>query len=185
MIGPLSVVAAATIQFLGSALAVFLSGTVLWNEIQLYLMVKRSLETYGSNALIRFEFLNPLVYLTYIFFPLAIGLLGMASSIGLLCMREWARKATIFLATVPVSVCVLLVILRPRTLFPPDPGQGTILAFGGGVYLALLVCLLIVLIPVSIWLNYVLTRESVRSLFSQPKGPLTLGASSRIIGPHP
>jgi hypothetical protein len=169
MIGPLSVVAVATIQFLGSALAVFLSGAVLWNEIQLYLMVKRSVETYGSNALIRFEFLNPLVYLTYIFFPLAIGLLGMASSIGLLCMREWARKATIFLATFPVSVCVLLFILRPKTLFPPDPGQGVILAFGGGVYLALLMCLLLFLIPVSGWFNYVLTRENVRSQFRSQK----------------
>ncbi len=165
MNGPLSVVAVAAIQFLGSALAAFLSGAGLWNEIQIYLMVKRSLETYGSSANIRFEFLNPLVYLTYIFFPLAIGLLGMASSIGLLCMREWARKATIFLATVPASVCVLLVILRPRTLFPPDPGQGAMLAFGGGVYLALLMYLLIVLIPISIWFYKVLSRESIRSQF--------------------
>jgi hypothetical protein len=62
---------------------------------------------------------------------MAIGLLGMASSIGLLDMREWALKATIFLATFPVSVCVLLLILRPKTLFLPDPGQGAMLAFGG------------------------------------------------------
>jgi len=163
-----SVVAVAAIQFLASALAAFLSGAGLWNEIHIYLMVKRSLETYRSNALIRFEFLNPLVYLTYIFFPLAIGLLGMASSIGLLCMREWARKATIFLATVPVSVCVLLVILRPRTLFPPDPGNGAILAFGGGVYLALLMYLLIFLIPISIWFFKVLTREKRSFSISQP-----------------
>src|SRR6266851_3660782 len=127
-----SVVAVAAIQFLASALAAFLSSAGLWNEIHIYLMVKRSLETYGSNALIRFEFLNPLVYLTYIFFPLAIGLLGMASSIGLLRMREWARKATIFLATFPVSVCVLLLILRPKTLFPPDPGK--LPGVGGGVH---------------------------------------------------
>jgi hypothetical protein len=149
----------------GSALAAFLSGAMLWSEIPIYFMVKRSLETYGPNAQIRFEFLDPLVYLTYIFFPLAIGLLGMASSIGLLCMREWARKTTIFLATVPVSICVLLVILRPRALFPPDPGQGALLAFGGGVYLVLLVYLLIVLIPISVWFLKVLTRESVRSEF--------------------
>jgi hypothetical protein len=58
---------------------------------------------------------------------MAIGLLGMASSIGLLDMREWALKATIFLATFPVSVCVLLLILRPKTLFLPDPGQGAML----------------------------------------------------------
>ena len=171
MNGPISVAAVASIQFLGSALAVLLSGVMLSGEIHLYLMVKRALETYGPSAPIRFEFLNPLVYLTYIFFPMAIGLLGMATSIGLLCTREWARKATIFLATFPVSVCVLLVILRPKTLFPPDPGQGAILAFGGGLYLALLMCLLIVLVPISIWFRYVLTRESVRSEFRRVGHP--------------
>jgi len=171
MNGPISVVAVAAIQFIGSALAAFLSGAVLWSEIHIYLMVKRALETYGPGAPIRFEFLNPLVYLTYIFFPLAIGLLGMASTIGLLCMREWARKATIFLATFPVSVCVLLLILRPKTLFPRDPGQGAMLVFGGGVYLVLLMCLLIFLIPISIWFRYVLTRESVRSQFRRDGWP--------------
>jgi hypothetical protein len=160
-----SVTAVAVVEFIGSALAVFLSGTALLGEIQNYLQVKHALETYGPSAPIRFEFLHPLVYVTYIFFPLAIGLLGMASSIGLLCMREWARKTTLFLATVPVSVYVLLVILRPRALFPPDPGQGAILAFGGGVYVVFLVCLLTVLIPVSIWFRKVITRESVRSQF--------------------
>jgi hypothetical protein len=169
MNGPVSVVAVAAIQFLASALAAFFSGVMLRNEIYLYFMVKRSLETYGPSATIRFEFLNPLVYLTFIFFPLAVGLLGMASSVGLLCTREWARKATIFLATFPVSVCVLLFLLRPKTLFPPDPGQGAILAFGGGVYLVLLMFLLVLLIPVSTWFNYVLTRESVRSQFRSPK----------------
>ncbi len=123
-----SVVAVAAIQFLGSALAAFLSGAMLWSEIQIYFLVKRSLETYGSSAHIRFEFLNPLVYLTFILFPMAIGLLGMGSSMGLLCMREWARKTTIFLATVPVSVCVLLVLTpatstirgRIRSRIPPQ-----------------------------------------------------------------
>lgn len=161
--------AVAVVEFLGSSLAAFLSGGVLWNEIHSYFVVKRVLETYGPSASIRYDVLNPLVYLTYIFFPLAIGLLGMASSIGLLCMREWARKGTIFLATVPVSVCVLLVILRPRALFPPDPGNGALLVFGGGVYLVLFVYLLIVLIPISIWFRKVLTRESVRSQFRSPK----------------
>jgi hypothetical protein len=61
MNGPLSVVGIAAIQFLGSALAAFLSGAVLSGEIQGYLMVKRASETYGPSAPIRFEFLNPLV----------------------------------------------------------------------------------------------------------------------------
>jgi hypothetical protein len=153
---------------------------VLSGEIQGYLMVKRALETYGPSAPIRFEFLNPLVYLTFIFFPMAIGLLGMASSIGLLGMREWARKATIFLATFPVSVCVLLLILRPKTLFLPDPGQGAMLAFGGGVYLALLMCLLIVLIPISIWFS-LLAKAFVLNF----GGWSTLNALRRSWVPHP
>jgi len=180
MNGPLSVVGIAAIQLLRSALAAFLSGAVLSGEIQGYLMVKRALETYGPSAPIRFEFLNPLVYLTFIFFPMAIGLLGMASSIGLLGMREWARKATIFLATFPVSVCVLLLILRPKTLFLPDPGQGAMLAFGGGVYLALLMCLLIVLIPISIWFS-LLAKAFVLNF----GGWSTLNALRRSWVPHP
>jgi hypothetical protein len=101
--------------------------------------------------------------------PMLFGLLGIVCACGLFGLREWARKGTLFLATVPVLVCVLLVLFHPSAVFPPDPGQGAILAFGGGVYLALFVFLLIVLIPVSIWWQVLLTRESVRSQFQSQK----------------
>ena len=123
MNGPLSVVGIAAIQFLGSAPAAFLSGAVLSGEIQGYSMVKRALETYGPSAPIRFEFLNPLVYL---------------------------------------------------------PGQGAMLAFGGGVYLALLMCLLIVLIPISIWFS-LLAKAFVLNF----GGWSTLNALRRSWVPHP
>jgi hypothetical protein len=162
---PNSVIVVAVVEFLGSALAAFWSVVLLFGEISSYFQVKRALENYGPSAPIRYDVLNPLVYVMYIFFLLLIGLMGMASSIGLLRKREWARKWTILLATIPVSVCVLLVILRPKALFPPDPGNGALLVVGGGVYLVLFMYLLNFLIPISIWFRKVLTRESVRSQF--------------------
>jgi len=113
-----------------------------------------------------FHFLDPAFYVVFMILPTSFGLLGIDCAGGLLGLREWARKGTLFLATVPVLVCVLLVLFHPSAVFfSPDPGQGAILAFGGGVYLALFVCLLVVLIPVSIWWQIMLTRESVRSQF--------------------
>jgi len=156
-------VAAAIVELLGSVLALLVSLVFLQADIDRYRSSEKLVHIYGSAS--AFHFLDPAFYVVFMILPMSFGLLGIVCAGGLLGLREWARKGTLFLATVPVLVSVLLVLFHPSAVFPPDPGQGAILAFGGGVYLALFVCLLVVLIPVSIWWQIMLTRESVRSQF--------------------
>jgi hypothetical protein len=155
--------AAAIVEFLGSVLALLVSLVFLRSDIDQYHLSQKFVHIYGPGS--AYHFLHPAFYIVYMILPMLFGLTGIVCACGMLGLREWARKGTLFLATVPVLVCVLLVLSHPSAVFPPDPGQGAILAFGGGVYLALFVCLLVVLIPVSIWWQIMLTRESVRSLF--------------------
>jgi hypothetical protein len=160
---PNSVVVIGVLEFFGSLLALLVSVVFLWSEIDRYQLSKRFEQLYGPTS--AFHFINPAFYLVYMVLPMSFGLLGVVCAFGLPRLREWARKGTLFLGTVPVLVCGLLVLFRPAAVFPPDPSQGTILAFGGGIYLALFLYLLVVLIPVSIWWQILLTRKNVSALF--------------------
>jgi hypothetical protein len=159
----LPVLAAAIVEFLGSVLALLVSVVFLRSEIDLYHLSEKFVHIYGPAS--AFHFLGPAFYIVYMILPMLFGLLGIVCACGLFGLREWARKGTLFLATVPVLVCVLLVLFHPSAVFPPDPGQGAILAFGGGVYLGLFVYLLVALIPVSIWWLILFTRSSIRAQF--------------------
>jgi hypothetical protein len=156
---PTSVRAAAIVEFLGSIFSLLVSLVFLWSEIDRYQGSKQLVRIYGPASV--FHFYNPAFYIVYMLLPLLFGGLGIVCACGLFGLREWARKGTLFLATVPVLVCVLLVLFHLSGVFPPDPGQGAILAFGGGVYLALFAYLLVFLIPVSIWWQILLTRERI------------------------
>jgi hypothetical protein len=124
------------------------------DEIHLYHLYPRT-----------YQFLAPAVYVVYMILPIGFALLGIAASVGLFRLREWGRRATIVLSIVPVLGCALLVLLRPRSVFPPDPGQGALLVIGGGIYLLIFELLLAILIPISIWWLFLLTRSNVRSQF--------------------
>ncbi len=91
---------------------------------------------------------------------IAFSLLGIVTAIGLLLLREWARKATIFLSTVPV--CVLLFALLVFFDATHATGRGGLVAAYGflmyGVFL-------LILIPLSIWWYVLLTRDKVRAQF--------------------
>jgi len=67
-----------------------------------------------------FHFLDPAFYVVFMILPTSFGLLGIDCAGGLLGLREWARKGTLFLATVPVLVCVLLVLFHPSAVFFPQ-----------------------------------------------------------------
>jgi hypothetical protein len=146
-------VAAAAVQLIGSLAVLTPPGLALAEEIQLRRMYPRS-----------YQFLHPMVYVVLIAVPICFGLVGIATSIELLRLREWARRVTLFLATVPVAGCVLLVALHPSSVFPPEPGRGAILVMGD-IYLLAYKLLLAVLIPRSIWWWVLFTRESVRTQF--------------------
>jgi len=151
--GSHAIVAAAAVQLVGSLAVLAPSGLFLTDEILLRQMSPRN-----------YQFLHPAVYVFLIAIPLCFGLFGVTTSIGLLRRREWARKATLFLATVPVVGCVLLVAFHAPSVFPPEPGQGAILVIGD-VYLLAYKFLLAVLIPISIWWWILFTREGVRAQF--------------------
>jgi len=148
-----SVFAVAVVQFFGSLAALVPSGLFLLEEVQLH-------DRHPTN----YRLLHPAVYVVYIAVPICFGLLGIVTSIGLVRLREWARRSTLFLSIVPVIGCALLIIISPPSVFP-HPGQGAMLAMGGGIYLLAYKLLLAILIPISIRWLVLLTRESVRSQF--------------------
>jgi hypothetical protein len=88
------------------------------------------------------------------------SLLGIVTSIGLLGLREWARKAVIFLSTVPVGGVVL------GLLFFGAAGQANGAAsLYAGVGILMYGVLLVILLGPSIWWFVLFRKETVRSLF--------------------
>jgi len=99
--------------------------------------------------------------------PISCSLLGLVTAVGLMRLRDWARKVAIFLSTVPVLSCALLVLSQPPSIFPPPKSseQYAILTIGPGLGLLFYEYLLVILIPLSIWWLVLFTRKSVRSQF--------------------
>lgn len=102
--------------------------------------------------------------LCFIILPTAFALLGLATGFGLLRMKEWARKAMIFLSTVPVLGCALLLLFAPASVFPPrQPNKAPL--FGSEFFFGILDYVLVLLTPISLWWLILFTRASVRSEF--------------------
>jgi hypothetical protein len=106
--------------------------------------------------------LNPRVELLGML-PALCCVFGLVAGLGLVWLREWARRVTLYLATVPVTFDSLLVLFRPAFLFPPDV-HGAMLTIGDFGY-AVCVYSLVVLTPLSAWWLIVLTRARVRAQF--------------------
>jgi hypothetical protein len=95
--------------------------------------------------------------------PVIFCLLGLAAAGGLLFVKEWARKAALFLALAPLVVYLPIIFYHPASIFP-HTAHGTILTirdfgFVLGVYSV------VILSPFSAWWLVVLTRPGVRSEF--------------------
>jgi len=89
---------------------------------------------------------------------IAFSLLGIITSIGLLHLREPARKAAIFLSTVSLLILVLgLSFLLAVARSTHNPLFGAAFLLYGALF--------VILIPISIWWLVLLRRESVRSQF--------------------
>jgi hypothetical protein len=88
------------------------------------------------------------------------GLLGIVTSIGLLYLRERARKAAIFLSTSPM----ILVVFALLIFLAGGNGHGAESMNAG---LGFVVCgvELVILLPLSIWWLVLFTRDKVRSQF--------------------
>lgn len=141
---PRSVIAVAIVLFLGSLPCFFTSGNFLWQLGWL------SADNRASLAVI-------------LGLPFLFSLVAIATSFGLLWRREWARKAGLGLATFPVCACVLFLILyHPYDLYSPPFAAMDVFRLIAEILLA-------ILIPASIWWWFLLTRDSVRSLFRQDR----------------
>jgi hypothetical protein len=131
-------------QFLGSGAILIAYGRFLWGMI---LFDRR----YPNH-----EVLHPAIWAAFVAAPICFSLLGIVTSIGLLRLREWARRGTILLSTVPVLGGAALAALHPPLLFPSQIS---------GIVFAIFMYVLATLAVVSIWWLVVMTRKSVRDQF--------------------
>jgi hypothetical protein len=137
-----SIVAVAAVQFLGSLPFLYICGTTLWGAVW-----------------VTHELANSPTLIAVLGLPFLFSLMAVVTSIGLLRLREWARRATLYLATLPVSGCALFLILyHPRNAYGAPFAVRDITHSVGKVLLA-------ILIPVSIWWWVLFTRNTVRSQF--------------------
>jgi hypothetical protein len=92
---------------------------------------------------------------------IAFSLIGIITSIGLLQLRERARKAAVFLSTVPAAILAFTVLTFAGAT--SETGRGGLVA---GYALLLYGAVFLIVLPVSIWWLVVLTRDRVKSQFS-------------------
>jgi hypothetical protein len=101
----------------------------------------------------------------YAVLPFCFSLLGIATSAGLFGLRESSRKLAILLSVAPVTICGLLLLLRPAAIFPPDAGSKYAIFAVGDLGIAVYAYTFLILVPVSAWGLILFTRKSVRSQF--------------------
>ena len=96
--------------------------------------------------------------------PGVIGIVGLLAAFGLFRLRAWARRTALYLALVPITVYLLLAVLRPESIFHPEP-RGALLTVGDLGY-PFCVYLAVLLAPLSLWALVLLNRREIRSQFS-------------------
>jgi hypothetical protein len=107
--------------------------------------------------------------------PISFSLIGLVTAVGLMLLKEWARKAAIFLSTVPALSYALLVFLRPASIVSrPRPNeQLSLMTIGSGLDFAVYVYLLVILSPFSVWWLILFTRPGVKAQFQPGKATRT------------
>ena len=148
-----AIIAVAVLQFLVSGATLAFFGLLLWGIVISY-------RRFPHNH----EVLPPVFWTFFIAFPLAFAALGIVTSIGLVRLREWARRGTIFLSVVPVSTYTLLLVWRPSSVFPANPRPGGPYAIGDVVGLAV-GALVVMLIPIGIWWLVLFRQLHIRAQF--------------------
>jgi hypothetical protein len=158
MKAPLSVGLAAAVLFMGAFLILLATVLMFANAVESYRIAGQALSGIVNARLV-----------AYAVVPLCFSLLGVATSVGLFGLREWARKLAIFLSVAPVTICGLLLLLRPVAIFRPDEGSKYAILTVGDLGIAVYAYMFMILIPVSVWWLFLFTRESVRSQFRRQK----------------
>ena len=133
---PPSVVAVAVVQVIGSLPILYFCGINLWGD-----------------AWVTHELWSSPIGLLVLGLPFLFSLVAVVTAVGLLRLRGWARRATLWLATLPLAGCALFLILyssRPYDILRP-----------------IAKILIWILAAISIWWWVLFTRSSVRSRFRQ------------------
>jgi len=99
--------------------------------------------------------------------PIGCSILGLVASVGIIRSKEWARKAVIFLSTVPILGCAILVLWHPASVFPPASPyeQYALLTIRSGLGYDIYVLFLLVLTPASILCLMILTGSGASVQF--------------------
>jgi hypothetical protein len=102
-------VLAAAVLLMGSVLILLATVLVSTNAVESYRIAGQPL-----SGIVNARFFAYAVLLFGFSLP------GVATSVGLFGLREWARKMAIFISVAPVTICGLLLLLRPDAIFHPD-----------------------------------------------------------------
>jgi hypothetical protein len=145
----ISIVAVAAVQFLGSLAILLLPAVLLTDEIHFHRWYPAAYQPKSAGF-----------YVVLVALPICLSRFGVITSIGVVRQRVWARRVTLFFATIPTLICVLWLILHhPRAV-----GDSSLLVVGE-LSNALAAYLLVVLAPISLWWWILFTGKSVRSQF--------------------
>ena len=149
-----SIRAAAAVQFLGSLGVMLFSALVLTSEMRLRRMYPASYQSQPARF-----------YDVFVVLPISLSLFGIITSIGLVRVREWARRVTLCFATVSPLVCALWLKLH----HPQSVGDAMLVI--GDISNAFAAIFLLILAPISLWWWILLTRQSVRTQFRGRSNP--------------
>jgi hypothetical protein len=146
-----SIKAVAAVQFLGSLAVLLLPGLLLTDEIRLYRWYPNNYQPQSAHF-----------YAVFVVLPICLSLFGIITSLGLVRLREWARRVTLYFPAVPLLICALWLILHhPRAL---DDSALLVIGDLSNWFAAVL---LVILAPISLWWWVTFTRKSVRSQFRE------------------
>lgn len=133
---PPSVIWVAVVQLLGSLPLLYFCGINLWGA-----------------AFITHEITHSPLLLVVLGLPFLFSLIAVVTSVGILRLTEWARRATLCLASFPICSCALFLILHH-----PQPYD---------ILRPIAEILMGILAAISIWWWALFTRNSVRSQFGR------------------
>ena len=106
----------------------------------------------------------------------AFSILMMILAAGLLRSKEWARRTAIYLVT-PCLAALLITTWAALAQAPPPPPAP--FAVGSGIDLFIVLCCLLLLVPIAVWWQILLTRQNIRCFFSGSRSEQGNGSSAK------
>jgi hypothetical protein len=106
----------------------------------------------------------PFTFLFLAVVPPFISAVGIRTGIGLFQLKGWARKAALVWATIALSFCSAIIALRPfETFIFPD----RVVTDAEYLRQLLVISVLVLLLPISIWWLFYFRMNSVKAQFQQ------------------